>query len=443
MASTGINDLIVTMASRVGVFALTLILQAVLAWMLGPEGRGEYAVCLTFSMLASAVFLFGMDWSLSHYSANGTLGRRQSAMLGLVVPMVLGLVAYPVLYLVIDLPFAFFEQVGRETFELSILWAISLVFHLVAWAMLRGHRMFSVLAIVALAKIGITLAGAFCLLHFTDLGVAAPILSDTVSGYVMGLVACAYLWFPGQGPTSVSWPVIRKAVNYGSRAFPGAIGNALNLRLTLIALTFYVGTEEIGYFALALALLTQLGTVSDVVGSVIMPRNAADKDGRPELTGFAARCVSSVTFFLATLLVFAADWLIPLLFSADFLPAVGLLWILFPAIWLRAVSKIIFHFFNGIHKPHVVSINTLLSIVMQVVLLVLLLPNFGATGAAVAMSVAVMISFSHIAYIYSLHTETRFPKLLLLRNTDVRDILARVGFRSCSCERDSEDGQSN
>lgn len=440
MASTGINDLTVTMASRVGVFALTLILQAVLAWMLGPEGRGEYAVLLTFSMLASAVFLFGMDWSLSYYSANGTLGMRQSAALGLAVPMALGLVALPVLYLVIDLPFAFFGQVGRESFELSILWAISLIFHLVACGMLRGHRMFSVLALVALAKVGITLVGAYYLLHYTDLGVSAPILSDTVSGFLIALLACSYLWFRGQGPAVVSWAALRKAFNYGSRAFPGAFGNVVNLRLTLIALTFYVGTEEIGYFALALALLTQLGTVSDVMGSVVMPRNASGRDGRPELTGFAARCVSSVTLLLGSLLLFVADWMIPLLFSASFMPAVGLLWILFPALWLRSVIKILFHFFNGINKPHVASVNTLLSILVQAVALVFLLPAYGVAGAAMAMSVAAMMSFLHIAHIYSIHTDTRLYNLMLVRNADVRFILARVGVRASSCERDLDGG---
>ena len=42
-------------------------MQSLLAWTLGAEGRGEYAICLIFSTLLAVVFVFGADWSVSYH----------------------------------------------------------------------------------------------------------------------------------------------------------------------------------------------------------------------------------------------------------------------------------------------------------------------------------------------------------------------------------------
>ena len=70
----GLRDSRLMISTKFGAVLLGIAVQSSLAWLLGPEGRGAYAVCLLTSTLLSVVFSLGLDKASQYYMARDPKG---------------------------------------------------------------------------------------------------------------------------------------------------------------------------------------------------------------------------------------------------------------------------------------------------------------------------------------------------------------------------------
>jgi O-antigen/teichoic acid export membrane protein len=394
------QDLIITLFSRGGTMLIGIAMQSVLAWALGPEGRGEYAACLIFNTFSVAVFTFGLDWASIYFIAFDKQSFNRIITIILSYIFILFIFMWPILRTIIHLPLSFFQQAPIEAFYLSIIWATSNICYLISTSILRGLSAYILLAFITFFKFFFALVITIILLINTKLAVQAPILADLTSNlftfvFIVFLLIHNWKW-------RIEIPdlkTLRSIFSYGFRMLVGSIGMVTNLRIGMVLLAFYVSKNELGYFALAMAIFTQMGTVSDSINSIIMPRVSESKDGRPELVAMTSRGVSSFFFITGITILLTANWLVPILFSEQFIPAIALLWILFPGMWFRSISKVLFTYFNGTNMPQIVSYNTLINISLNIILLLYFLPRYGLFGAAYITTVANLLS-SFLVIIY-------------------------------------------
>ena len=87
-AGVAFFDFGVTFISRIVVLATALGGQSCLAWILGPSGRGAYAVCILFGAMLTLVFLLGCDSASLYFVAS----RRITLSEGLVYTIIYGLI---------------------------------------------------------------------------------------------------------------------------------------------------------------------------------------------------------------------------------------------------------------------------------------------------------------------------------------------------------------
>ncbi|MCK5596093.1 MAG: hypothetical protein KAJ04_01480, partial [Candidatus Eisenbacteria sp.] len=69
--SSGARDTAITFFTRLSVMAASLGIQSALAWLLGPAGRGSYAVCILFAMMLGVVFALSVDRAGQYLIASG------------------------------------------------------------------------------------------------------------------------------------------------------------------------------------------------------------------------------------------------------------------------------------------------------------------------------------------------------------------------------------
>jgi len=418
--SRGVRDLVWMLFSRGGGILIGLAMQSALAWLLGPSGRGEYAVCLIFSTFSAVIFTLGLDWAVIYFIASNK--KIFNAVFTLIVFYILfiSLVMWPALSFVIKIPIKFFEQASPESLELSIVWASSLIGFSITTSVLRGLRSFSLLSVIIIAKLSFVLTVTVTLLLNTNLFVRAPILADLSGNYLTVIVIIFIIKYKWQWRPQVPGLKTFKAIfSYGLRTFSGSIGMVANLRVGTVLLAFYVSQSKLGFFAIAMAVLTQLGTVSDVLNSVIMPRISSSKYGRPELVVIVARVVSLFILILGGLIIVSAKWFVPLLFSERFNPSITLIWILFTGMWLRSVCKVLFAYFNGVNRPQVVSLIVFINIVLNVLFLLWFLPRWGIIGAAWATTVANVISSMVLLKYFAKVTQYNMTEIIFPQPNDI------------------------
>ncbi|QQE10220.1 oligosaccharide flippase family protein [Planctomycetota bacterium] len=428
--SKGLQDFAVTVFARGGAMFFSLATQSVLAWMLGRSGRGEYALCLIFSNLSSAILILGMDWSCNYYISSKKISLNQTVSIAIVNGLVMTILALALLPMLKLLPIEFFQKIGSLSYSASIAWAISLIGFSFAAQIMTGLKCFTHLAILSLSKVCFTFIATAGLLYMTDLEVAAPIFADTASGFLSVLFVLIFVVAKYKYRFELpKFDAVRQFMGYGARFFGGSFGMIANTRLGTILLAFYVEKEQLGIFAQAMAFSALFTTLADMACRIIQPRVASSVNGRPELVISAARIIGLVVLSSGCIFLLFADYLIPVLFSPEFTPMIPLLFILMPGIWIRVIAKTLFPYFNGTNRPGVVSQATIVNLVVNLVLLMVLVEPYGLAGASWATSIAYFVSSAFIFYKINSLTHVNYFKILLPQYSDVGELMRHLNIR--------------
>jgi len=422
----GIRDIVVILFSRGSSMAIALGMQSALAWLLGKEGRGEYAVCLVFSSLAAVILSFGMDWSANYFISSKKMTLNESVSFSWFYILVVCLIGCPLAYLLTLLPVEFFEKAPRQAFRLSVLWIASLMIFNFASSQLRGLREFNFLAAATISQAVLVLVGTIIGIKVLSMGILAPIAAGVI-GPILFCIA-TLVWLRRKHALSWAFPgreKIGQALHYGMRTFWGTFGMLANARIGTLLLAFFVSEGQIGLFAVSMGFLAQIITLSDVVGSVVQPRVAACEKGRPELVALCCRMVVTLSIIVCLLILVFSRPLIRILFSSDFLPVIPLLYILTPGVIIRCAGKTLFPYFNGIDRPGIVSIATIFNLAANILLLVVLLPQYGLVGAAWAATGGYVVSTVFLCGTFTRLSAVPIRNILFVRRSDF-DLLKSI-----------------
>jgi O-antigen/teichoic acid export membrane protein len=109
---------------------------------------------------------------------------------------------------------------------------------------------------------------------------------------------------------------------------------------------------------------------------------------RQDLTGEAIRNCSLLGAVAVGGLAILGPPLVPVVFGEDFADAVTPMLILLPSMWFLGIALAIGSTLRGYGRPGLASILAGLSMVVTIGLDLILIPDYGVTGAAVASAVA-------------------------------------------------------
>jgi len=119
-------------------------------------------------------------------------------------------------------------------------------------------------------------------------------------------------------------------------------------------LAFFASKDDIGLFASPM-LLDRTQLLPDTLTTVLYPRVAADEKGRVELVAQCSRRVivaSGVALAAAALLAQPVFSMV----LPKYLPAVVLIWILAPGVWIRCASKLLVPYLHSQKRVGITSV---------------------------------------------------------------------------------------
>ncbi len=223
--------------------------------------------------------------------------------------------------------------------------------------------------------------------------------------------------------------MVRKFFSYSLFAY---LANALHFLVTRIdfwILHYYRGDEELGWYALA-ARIAQLFLVLPVLfAGIIMPSVTAS-EVRHESVEKIFRMLNSLNLLLGFILIAVSSWLIPLFFGAGFSNTVIPLLFLIPGIVFLSAQTLLASYFAGKGRPVINLYGTLISLAMVLLLDLLMIPAWGAAGAAIASSIAY---FAGCLYTYNRYLAMEeYPWNKILLNRADREEVMRIIQRAWS-----------
>jgi O-antigen/teichoic acid export membrane protein len=388
--------------TRVSQFGLGLAVSLALARLLGPGGRGQYAVAILVPGTLYAIATFGLPSSTTFYSGRGRSLRSLSRVTLIMVAaasvwlIALGLVALPLLeknllsaapdsllrLMLIAIPFQF----GASLMG-SILFGRQRV---------KGYNMVMVAQAGVLFVLVILLVGV---LHRGVYGAVFAFLATTAGASVavfFELRRAVAADEPGREPVH-----FRELLTYGMKLYPSVITSFFNFRADVFLLSWLLASDsQIGFYAVAVSLAEMTFYVPDSVSAIFFPRVAATT--RQDADASAAqvcRITLLITMAVAVAIVPAALVVFHTILP-DYTASIPALIVLLPGVVSLSVSKVLAGYLTGLGRPVPVGVAATIAVLANVVVNILVIPVWGIVGASAAsllsysLNAAVLVFFA-------------------------------------------------
>lgn len=373
--------------------AAMLVTQVLLAKSLGVSGRGEVAAATAPLMFAVALLTLGLPESLTYFVARGGGGRlRRQLGISLVALLVSGSIGTGLIVI-------FAQPLSAGSHYLAWLMAIAsaaLVPALLTGA-LRGvaygaHDWWLVMAERTLGAVLqlVAVGGLFVIGSLTTITAVLTIAATTFAGAVVYLVTPRW-WaaLRGSNTSPESSDSLPPVASYAWRVWVGSIAGIVLLRLDQVMMTPLAGVEELGIYVVAV----NVSGVALLFNAAVSQVMFAVESGEPSATrvGRAARITTLVTALVGGVLAAASPWMVPILFGPEFSPAVPVLSVLVLTYALAIPGSVAGAALSARGRPGVRSLGMAISAAFYVVAMFVLVPTFGALGAALAMFVGTVL----------------------------------------------------
>jgi O-antigen/teichoic acid export membrane protein len=183
-----------------------------------------------------------------------------------------------------------------------------------------------------------------------------------------------------------SRPAAGSMLRYGIRDFASTAPNALNGRLDVVVLALMVPSAALGQYAVAVSLSVIASPIAAAFGNVAFPRIAqGDRSGRTVVEALRGSYIVAVVGVGAVVL--AGPVLVPVLYGRGFDGVPRLLFVLAPGAALYLVNLVMSDLLRGLGRPGLVARCEWVGVACTIAGLMLLVPHFGAVGAAATSSV--------------------------------------------------------
>lgn len=411
------------MSARIAILALALISSIVLARVLGPEGRGLFALVLLLPELANSFGRLGFEQANSVYAGLEPGGRRalvwQSAAIAAVAGGVIAVACMS--FLALGAPG--FPALVRGPLWLYLLPLLTVPVGLVTgyWgSILRGMNRILLLNMVGVGEKVASLIFIVTFVGWLRLGVAGGVWANVVvdvGAVVLMMALLKYLrtW----GKPTIDWDLWKRTARFARPAYCAGLLTYLNYRVDLFIIVALLPPEQLGFYVIAVGLAERLWIPTGAVATALLPHLTNSRERVPGLPAVIARHVMVWTGIACLLVFFLADVVVKVMYSSAFAPAVAPLRWLLPGIFTLTAGKVLVAEMLAREKVRytvwVAGVATLVNIVGNLVLV----PRMGISGAALASSISYFLVSLLVTWYYL--RETGLPWTVLIpRRSDLQ-----------------------
>ena len=418
------------------VWAALLQLAAVIlvARAYGPHGNGIYSVALLLPSLLAMLLALGIGPANVFYLASKRSCLRAVTAATFRLWQILSIVGLGIgSVAVFFFGEAWFPGVSPTALFLALIAFPAVLFNSLIGSIFQGVEDFSglnlslalhpLLCVIGIAVCVIAGLGAdFALLAYS-LGGAASALA--LWGRLRRLVASA-------SPAPGAPYELRGVLAYGIKSHIGAIVAFLNLRIGLFQLNLLTTPAVAGVYTIAAQLGERMWILAIAVSTVLVPRLSSISDD-PQRSAALLAAVARTTMLATLLLIISAavfgPFAINLLFGRAYASAYIPFLLILPGILAASSARVLSTEFSARGRPEINTYMALAVLAINVPCNALLIPRFGAAGAAASATIAYIINLAVRVSVYRRFTGQAASSVLIPRLSDISALLEFVRGR--------------
>ena len=374
-----------TFATRVFMAAVGLITSVLVARILGPEGRGAYAVAMAIGVMGVQLGNLGLQ------AANTYLISRQKDLLSTVVSTSLSVA---------------FAVGGTSAIALGLIFTIkqdwapldgSLVWLAAAWIPLGLSYLFLENVLVSLNEVSaynlMELVSKFLSVLLIALVIVLGLATaETVfaTGLIIMTTSSAWILFRlrqhGLNAAIPSFRLLSSNIGYSLRGYFATLFAFIALRLDLFMIQYMLGVEHAGHYSIAVGLADALFMLPVTIGTILFPKLSAmqDEDEKWQYAKKVAVVSCGIMSCVALAAWLGSGLLISGLYGAAYEAAIpAFRWIL-PGIVLLSVHLVLGNYLGSIGMPPAIVYSAGSAALVNVLSNWMLIPLIGIVGASIS-----------------------------------------------------------
>ena len=425
-----------TFGARLAMVVNSVFAGIVVARWLGADGVGKLAVINVSVITLVQLGSLGLPSANTYFIAKDKNQFRRAAVNSLVFAIIGGgLLAIGLVVITSSRP-EWFGVVAQDLFRIA---AISIPFQLITliglniFLAIGKIREFNLLDVTGQSFVLINALLTLLILHS---GLGTLVILNAAASVLVSLVIAVMLGTSAQklNARDKAWRgdlvLLKQMIGYGIKSHVAILAGTLIFRADLLVVNHFRGASEAGVYSLASQMATLLMMLPSVIATLLFPRVTAEQDQTGNTTCVVARHTALV-MLLCCLAAVPFSLLLPIVYGSVFSDATVQLLILLPGVFFIGLQSVLVQHFNALGLPKTVPVFWVVTLVINLIMVFLMVPRYGARGAALASTISYsLISFLMIGY-FLVETRRTLLELFVLRPLEVRSLLG-LAFRSRS-----------
>lgn len=356
------------------------------AWALGPAGRGDLIVVLTWPGIFVMLLEIGLPMAYRYWAAKQPESTSAMFSNAVLITLLIGFAGVGLAWMMIP------HLIGHRTPEvvrLAQIYAVVIPLTLLidlSRGLLEGARSFHWVAAQRLVFFGVQLVSYVVLWLDGRLTVTTAVYT-MIGATAVGLtLALTGVWHELRPRWQPSIAQLKTNLRYGVRDYPGVLTEFVSWRLDLMMLVGMASSTSVGLYSIAIRLAEITAVLASSVGDALMPEVAASKkaDEATRVVTRSLRLTLGAHLLILIPLWITAPFILRFAYGPGFVPVTNVLRLLMFASVAWSAGAIIISGLNGLGHPGLSAIARIAAAMVMVVALLALLPTRGIQGAALA-----------------------------------------------------------
>ena len=416
----------ITFLSQILIFALGFVASIILARVLGPDGKGIYALIVLIPALMLKLGSLGIEAANVYFTGSKQYEIKDivsnSLSSSILLSSILILLFFGVFHFDILQNYLASNQINPFYLLLVVL---TVPFSLLSGFLISiflGAEKITIYNRVNIFKSTFQLILITVFLVILKQGVFGAVISYALGSIGLALVVILLITKFTKISFSFSRGLLKDSTKYGLKAYFGNLTQFFNYRLDMFFVAAFLTPASLGFYSISVGIAEKLWMLPGAIATVLFPRISSLKDIEANnLTPRIARHTFLIIFVLSLILALIARPLIKILFGSVFLPSVMPLIILLPGIIALGGCKILTADLAGRGKPQFGTYAAFVSLAVNIPLNLWLIPKWGICGAAFASSVAYITATLIVMVAFVKISNTSWVKILLFNRYDFQD----------------------
>lgn len=390
-----------TFLTRIFLICLGLITTVIIARILGPEGRGIYAVAVAVAALGSQLGNLGLHASCVYFVARDN--KLLPALWGNAISA--GLAIGVLVSIVVCFMVTFFNVFSLLKNNMVLYWTLVLLpislIYLLAQNLLLGLQLIRTYNVVEIiAKV----SGVFGIitLFFLDWIKVDLILAITVCSSIIATVICLKKLNSMASP-EFSWPVFKNMILYGIKPYFSDLISFIMLKSNILFVGFLLGAEEAGYYSIVVQLSDIIIMLPMTIGMIAFPRISAMQEGQWEFIKKLTQQVALLMIVICIIAALLAKPMIPLLFGKSFIKSIPLFSLSLIGIYFLSVQSVLVKYLAARGYPVSITFAWFFAMVLNLSLTLTLIHKVGLYGVVWSSVITNLFLMIEIVYLTVRH----------------------------------------